>query len=212
MVTNTYVDIFYPEAEIYADLTGIEHDLRSARDLAKQIRRMPLTPGENVAYGSVSLIEALTTSALIYYWRAFSEGVRRGLTKIEKDSLANLSPELFDFHQKFHMWRDKHIAHSVNNFEENQPHARYILERQEEGFIAIGCTHSRVIGMSKGDAEAMLYLTGIFLEIVEKRKKQEEESLLKFVQKKPVAEVMRFKEKMFVRKPDEIEKNRKKLR
>ncbi len=60
--------------------------------------------------------EALSTAACISYARCFSSGVRQSL---DSDLLNTADVELKKLHNFVLNFRDKHIAHSVNSFEEN---------------------------------------------------------------------------------------------
>ena len=141
MATNTFVEIDIPEAVDLADLTGISHDFESAKQFATQLKDM--FEREPPDYSSV---EPMTTAILVRYSRPFTTGVRR---RIKETELETLSIEQRAAHDRFRLWRDKHIAHSVNAFEENHPVARYYLERfNDEGFTSVECNSNQLIGMS----------------------------------------------------------------
>ncbi|NIH86597.1 hypothetical protein [Amycolatopsis granulosa] len=63
------------------------------------------------------LIRAMWSSALVAYKRCFERGKRTGLTIEDVRSLA-LQGEVEGWHQFLLDMRDKHVAHSVNPFEE----------------------------------------------------------------------------------------------
>jgi hypothetical protein len=147
MAINTFVDLpSMKEAKTLADLTSIEQDLRTAREFAE------LYLGE---YGKPqyqrNLPDALMVATIIRYARSFKGGIRLPLPPAEDF----LTKEQTTEHQYFLNMRDKYIAHSVNAFEENQPVARYWVERVDtEGITAIECMHARIVGLSERDVRA----------------------------------------------------------
>jgi hypothetical protein len=193
MATNVFVNINYPEANIYADLNGIKHDLQSVRDFSLELKNLfqRLNAGErtlNFAY----MMDALNIAILIRYGRSFTGGVRKELTIIEQDIITSLSPELQAAHRLFMLLRDKHIAHSVDECEQNRPHARYWLERvKEEGFTSIGCNSERLFGLGTQDVDTMMTLVSALLIKIEERLKKEEDKLFQFVRKKPIEEILK---------------------
>ena len=95
-------------------------------------------------------------------------------------------------HEEFIAIRGKHIAHSVNAYEENQPIARYCLERvQDEGITSIECNHTRVIGLSGAAVDHMLAITDALLRHVDRRIDNEKDRLLPLVRAKPLDDVLR---------------------
>jgi len=182
MATNAFVEIDIDEAADLADLTGITHDFESTKRFAVQLKEM--------LEGGVShpLHEPMTIAILVRYNRPFFEGVRRPLTK---EDLVELSPEQRATHDKFRLWRSKHITHSVNVFEENQPIARYWVERfDDEGFTSVECNSSELVGMSLCDVEMVIELATHFIEKLKPRLKDEKKKVLEVVQSLPKEEVL----------------------
>ena len=183
MATNTFVEIDIPQAVDLADLTGISHDLESAKQFATQLKDM--FEREPPDY---SLVEPMTTAILVRYSRPFTKGVRR---RIRKTEFETLSPEQRAAHDRFRLWRDKHIAHSVNAFEENQPVARYYIERfDEEGFTSVECNSNQLIGISLHDLEMIIELAVYFIEELKPRIKREKERVLEIVRSLPREQVI----------------------
>ena len=174
MAVHTFVEFEMPEAEDFADLTGIRYDLESARSLSRKFQSV--MEGENPDY---ELVDALTTAILVRYSRPFSRGVRRRLTE---DALDRMSEGQRRKHERFRDFRDKHIAHSVNAFEENQPIARYVEGREKsEGVYAVECHHGRVIGLSSSEIENLIELTTAMIEYVDGLLDIEKKALLEKV-------------------------------
>jgi len=183
MATYTFVDLHIPEAAVLADLTGVEADLRRAREYAEALQKQM----ESVR-PDWSLVEPLSVAVAVAYCRAFGPGVRSNL---REDDLTCLSPAQRDAHDRIRDYRDKHIAHSINAFEHNQPRAHYCLERVEtEGITGIGCSHGRVSSLSSQDILNVIELTNVLLLHVSARIKEEQTKLLAIVRTMPLAEVL----------------------
>ena len=171
MVVHSFIEFEMPEAQVLADLTGIRYDLESARSLARKLQSA--MEGENPDY---EIVEALTTALLVRYSRSFSGGVRKWPTE---DALDALSEDQRNKHERLRDFRDKHIAHSVNAFEENQPIARYVEGREHsEGVYSIECHHGRVVGLSSSETENVIELTTAMIEYVDRLLDVEKEALL----------------------------------
>ena len=183
MATNTFVEIDIPEALDLADLTGIVNDFEGTIHFANQLKEMLLREPPDY-----SLVEPMTTAILVRYSRPFTTGVRR---RINEEELSTLSPEQRLAHERFRLWRDKHIAHSVNVFEENQPVARYWVERfDEEGFTSVSCNSNQLIGMSFKDVEMFIELGTHFTEVLKPILKREKEKVLEIVRSLPREKVL----------------------
>lgn len=61
------------------------------------------------------IVKSLYTTAVIVYCRCFSTGKRSPLTA---ETFSDLPPDALKAHNYFKSMRDKHIAHSVNRFED----------------------------------------------------------------------------------------------
>lgn len=183
MATNTFVEIDLPEAADLADLTGIEVDLETARNFAQMLKSV--FESEKPDW---TLVDPLSTAILTRYNRAFVTGVR---ARLGEEALQMLSGPQREKHLRFRSFRDKHIAHSVNAFEDNQPVARYWIERvKEEGIVSVECNHTRVAGLSSDDVEAVIDLTTVMLAHVKVRLKDEKAKVLEIVRKMPIEEVL----------------------
>lgn len=174
MATLIYTNLHCPEAQNYADLSGIRYDLEDAKKFANRLIEI----GEKTPFSpDWEMCEALTISCLIKYARCFATGVRQSLLKIENNILKSLSPEMQADHEVFRLWRDKNIAHSIDECEENQPHARYYKEKTELGFLSIGCSTTALKSMSTADARSMLALVDAILLRIDPLIKREAENL-----------------------------------
>ena len=171
MTVHAFVEIEMPDAEVLADLTGIRYDLQSARSLARKLQSVMARQKPDY-----ELVDALTTAILVRYSRPFSGGVRKWPAE---DALNELSEHQRDKHERFRNFRDKHIAHSVNAFEENQPIARYVEGREHaEGVYSVECHHGRVVGLSSSETVNVIELTTALVEYVDRLLVMEKETLL----------------------------------
>lgn len=172
--TYTWVDLFIPEAERLADLAGILWDLKKAREFAQLLRDEFSKPQPNW-----SLVEPLSISAVVMYSRPFLSGLR---LRLDETALKILTREQREAHNYFRSYRDKHVAHSVNIFEENTPRADYCVERvKEEGITGISYGTSRIVGLSSADLEALIDLTRVLEVHVEGQISVEQDRLLPIV-------------------------------
>ena len=183
MATYTWVDLRIPEAQLLADLTGIKVDLERARDTAMQLQKVMSSEKPDW-----SLVEPLSVAAAVAYSRPFGTGVR---SRLGEDDLSMLNPGQREAHDHLRAYRDKHIAHSVNSFENNNPRAQYCMERvQDEGITGVSCSHGRVSSLGTSDIANIGELTAILIEQVERRIKDEQARLLEKVRAMPLDEVL----------------------
>lgn len=99
----------FEEAKVLADLASIHQDLVFTRDALMRLIQL-LTDGSQ----DHILIQSYWSAALVAYVRCFSTGKRYGLTP---DIYKHLDGAI-DCHNYYKDMRDKHIAHSVNPFEQ----------------------------------------------------------------------------------------------
>ena len=184
MATNAFIEIDLREASDLADLTGIRYDLESARSFAQMLK------GEyEAAQTNWALADPLTAAILVRYSRPFVTGVRT--RRLTEEALNVLSEPQRQKHDRLRAFRDKHVAHSVNAFEENQPVARYWVERvQKEGITSVECNHMRVVGLSLDDIEDVIELATEMIAHVDDRLAREKAMVLEVVRAMPVEEVL----------------------
>jgi hypothetical protein len=183
MATNTFVELSLTETALLADLTSISYDLERSRDFAERLKATLTVPSPETR-----LTEPLSIATIVQYCRPFAGGKRQNLN----DSLLGVfNIDQRRKHQWFRDVRDKHIAHSVNAFEESHPIARYWLERvEQEGISSIECNHYRVVGLSAVDADTIIELSTLLLAFVAQRLKEEKARVLSLVRQMPIQEVL----------------------
>jgi hypothetical protein len=100
-----------PSARVLADRASIFQDLTFCIQCCDRLSDI-LAPG---VQEDAILQQALWTAALISYARCFATGVRQGLTP---SIYERFEGEPRDVHQMYIDMRNRHIAHSVNPFEQ----------------------------------------------------------------------------------------------
>lgn len=206
MATHTFVNFEHEDAASLARLTSIRYDLMSTKQLCEffdnQCAQSPK------GYAGSEITDAFSTAILVRYSRAFVSGVRRGLGE---DALTTLTEEQLSNHNRIRAFRDKHIAHSVNAFEDTKIQARYCLERvEQEGITGVSAAHYRVIGLSSKDVGEILELCEALLCYVDGEIKNEQKRLLAILRAMPSSEVFsRPSGPILIPDPSKIAKRRK---
>ena len=100
----------YEEARHLADLVSTAQDLGYVVEVCDCLLAMVSDGVEDSV-----LSQAYWSSALVAYVRCFATGVRAPLTEAD---VATLEGDGLEAHRIFKSMRDKHIAHSVNPFEQ----------------------------------------------------------------------------------------------
>lgn len=204
MATNRFVEIDIPEAAELADLTGILRDFESTKWFAGKLAEIWSSKRPDFI-----LIDALTTAILVRYSRPFMDGVRKWFGKKE---LGTLTLEQQTAHEHFRHWRSMHIAHSVNMFEENQPIARYWIERFDtEGFTSVECNSSNVVGMSAADTQTIVELADHFIKKLTPLIEAEKQRVLNVVRSLPRQDVLAMKKLPRAPQAGDVSKHRKKV-
>jgi hypothetical protein len=111
MATTTLYRFPIAEATQLASLGSIELDLVGVRSYCQLIT-------DRTKQGQLNAVEweAIISAAIVRYARCFCTGVR---AKLSDDIFAAATPVLLDDHRYVMDMRNKHVAHSVNAFEEN---------------------------------------------------------------------------------------------
>lgn len=99
----------FEEAKRLADISSVLRDLDDAEILLNNLKKLL-----SQRKGDRLLIQSMWSSALIFYVRCFAKGKRYGLTS----DIYQESKEALKLHDFFKNLRDKHVAHSVNPFEQ----------------------------------------------------------------------------------------------
>ena len=190
MANYTYAELRLEETQVLADLVGVLSDLQKVREFSRMLDAILSISG-----GDWSLVEPLSIAVIVMYGRVFSGGVR---TAFGVDDLNVLTSEQRVSHDQMMAYRDKHIAHSVNDFEQNVVRAQYCSERvQDEGITAITYGQGRVIGLGRDDLQIFFELTDVFEDHVRSRMQSEQSRLVPLVRGMPLEEVLAGGHKVF---------------
>ena len=136
------VALSFPEAQSFAALHLILQDLAFASDCLKLSNTYGIPDDRSLQS------KALIFSGIVGYARCFKSGVRNSLNA--SDLVAKGTPFDLEIHEYMLALRDKHIAHSVNDYEECQTVA-ILVGRPETGWrdgSGIGVTMKRTVGIS----------------------------------------------------------------
>jgi hypothetical protein len=171
----TYVRWEPPGPTNLADLEGAWNDLFSALQFIERIEEELGKSKKDVAF--FTMLDALTTAALVRYARSFTTGVRERLVVSQNSSLDATE---VGHHERFLTIRNKHVAHPVNRFE---THAVYVGVSPDDDPVnakaTVVSTGTRSgVGLSPEDLSALKSLCHKWLEYVRELKQQEENKLL----------------------------------
>ena len=111
MTEKQLLEIKLEESKDFAEWLSIAHDLTHVIDATKQLYNLLEKDGNDS-----TIIRSLWSSALITYIRCFTSGVRK--SKLSANIFSHLEGDPIGTHQYYKDTRDRHIAHSVNIFEE----------------------------------------------------------------------------------------------
>lgn len=206
MATYRFVSVNGEEVELLADLTGVQNDLMVTIEYCDLLNEM--IQGYPRDY---RIEEALSSAILIRYFRSFGKGVR---AKIPKSAFEGIGNEILLDHENFKDFRDKHVAHSVNAFEENQVVA--YLNPKEKGkreVLSISVQAYRLVGLGTDDLNKLKSLCNYFKGKVSDLIKAENKKVLKYARSLPVDELYEREAKALgLAKNKDAGKPRKKLR
>jgi len=169
-----------------ADMAGVHQDLRMVAATAAQLsrRREDKAPDMHV-------LEAMQDLALIRYGRCYKGGVRDAFP-IPQEWIDALPAELRQAHHDFLDLRDKHIAHSVNDWEVNMPVARVHVD-ERTGDVAVKAVHVRKTRtlMDSDRLQKLHRLAVMLADRVYEEIRREQEMLLEYAKKIPIEELKR---------------------
>jgi hypothetical protein len=181
-----YVEVNLPQMRELADLYSLDCELGIARDLCEKAVEICTDKHHDAL-----VVDGLTTAALIRYIRCFHATGKRIALKL--DDLSGLSEKEKAWHGYFKSMRDKHVAHSVNGYE--QAYVKALVVYDDRGtrlpFTSLYPGVERAI-FNGGNAVALLQLIQAALQIVLSRRHSAEEAALKFVNEIPEEVVRSF--------------------
>ena len=183
MANVAFVQLDLDEARLLADLNGVAFDLESTYAFSQLLKAQLESQHPNFG-----MIDALTTAVLVRYARSFVSGVRG---KLDKSHLSRLTAEQRELHDRFIEWRSKHVAHSVNPFEQNQAVAHFASDRvREEGIRSVSVQQNRLVSFSDHELASLQDLVRSLQGIVSEQITSEQARLLMVVRSLPVEQVL----------------------
>ena len=120
----------------YRDVLSVQTDLQTVAAQLKKLRSLDQSDETQV------LRLALWNSSLATFFKCFATGVRQ--YKIDPDIFATLPGEPLRFVEFLKNQRDKHVAHSVNMFEEIS--VGVMLDHEKKQKVGIGHLQIRRVG------------------------------------------------------------------
>lgn len=180
MIDATELELRHPIAQRLADLAGIEHDLELCIRACNKFISEKSTGSEDAILTSRSI----ATFAIISYFRTISTGVRSGIS----ESHIKLLPEHLRIqHDVFKSIRDKFVAHSINQFEENSVQIGLVRESEARRIDTISTIHSRTATFSKVQISELMSLAQALIQIVGEEYDSESNRVWKFLESLPAA-------------------------
>ena len=177
-----------PEFKKYGDLFSIMLELDSVMKICRFLIK-------NVDNNKVDPLikESMWTTAVIKYSRCFKSGKRFGL---KKDVFSGLLGEPYKTHKFFMDMRDKHIAHSVNPYE--QVNVGLFVDEKKKKIIGVGCLHGRLIISSKDGVTQLGMLAKHIIIKLKERFEEIGKELEVFNSSIPVEEILKRPRQNFV--------------
>jgi hypothetical protein len=184
MATLTPVRISGPGTHRLADMHGVQQDLSWVIDVCGRILRNHAGPSRH----DTLEMEALEGAALIRYGRCYKGGARTAFL-LDGSWISKLPPELQQAHRDLEALRDKHVAHSVNDWELNVPVA-YL--RQEEGksqVDSISVQSYRIVGLAPETIAQLKTLAQSLKALIAEESKIEASRVLAIAKQIPIADL-----------------------
>ncbi len=207
MATWRLVNLDIKEAEVLADMVGIQDDLEAVQAICNLLLKgIKLTEDSS----EFVLAEALLSAALVRYARIFSKGGVRA-KEVPIALKASLTPSLLKKHEWFIECRNKHIVRSINAFEDNQVMARLIPEERGPKAISdISVQRQRLLSLGTDKITDLRKLCNDLMTVLETLVAKEKIKVLEAAKKIPIEQL--YSQKLTVRpfpKDREVKRPRK---
>ena len=187
MAEFPFVTFSNNETHRLADLSGVLHDLRATSAICAQLRRLMAEDPEKY---NLLEIEALQAAAVIRYCRTYCGGVRTAF-KLSREMLDKLPTELQEAHREFDALRDKHIAHSVNDWELNVPviYLKVDATRQTYEVSSVSVQNHRIVALAEASIRQLHELAQTLGAMVENEIDKEKARVLEIAKAMPIEEL-----------------------
>jgi hypothetical protein len=186
MANYTPVRISGPETYRLADMHGVLQDLEWLINLCGRILRYRARGPRPDS----TEMEALEGAALIRYGRCFKGGARTAFI-LDAQWIVKLPQELQDAHRDFLALRDKHVAHSVNDWELNIPVANLRQDEKtgESEVSSVSVQSRRIIGLTPDSIDQLKRLAESLVVLIQAESKAEAARVLAIAKQIPIAEL-----------------------
>lgn len=186
MTAHHYTNYRLPSSQAarLSSLGGIQSDLDGVVAYCNYLE-------DNEEFSKLNFLvwEAISAAAVIRYARCFSTGVRHPLPH---DLFAPADARIREAHEYFIEVRSKHVAHSVNDLEENEVVIQIGSHFQSSAEIEhIHTSHSRSMGLSFSDPSLLRELAHWVLAKVGEFVEGEKQKLLPLVRACPLEQLRR---------------------
>lgn len=197
------VEVNRPEMAEVADRYSIEIELGIARDYCAEAAKLRMENRRDAL-----VIDALVMAAVVRYIRCFHHTGKR--ISLGEADVSGLSDSHREWHDYFKAIRDKHVAHSVNVYE--QPYvSAYVtyLDGVMQPFTTLYPGNERVV-FNVGNAVALRELIDAVLVIARENRYHAEKEALTFLNSLPEKEIASFtaREPMDVSPKDVLKERR----
>jgi len=175
-----------PEAQLLSDLYGIIKDLDSVSEFCQR-----LVEAWGAEPPDFHLLDAISTACVVRYCRCFEGGVR---FKLHPDSVKAVDPRFTEFHDYLFSLRQKHLSHSVNEFEENCVAVSVAEPPSPPEVKGIAVVGGRVAGLDRRTASNLQELVKKLRQAASVEYDTEEDKLKAIVDNIPIDDVYRLPE------------------
>lgn len=182
MTTEIIIDI--EDSKLLSSLHSMVVDLNNILITCEKALEMTDSHEDQI------LIDAIGTASVIKYMRCFHSGKRSSLSV--KD-LSSFTEEELEVHQYIKALRDKHVAHSVSEYEQHQIKANLEYDGKKRLPFRHLLPSSQRVMLSKKNIWALQQLVKKVLDILHKKIVVEETHLIEKMNELPEEEVLKFK-------------------
>lgn len=186
-------DFSISEAQRLSDLTSVDSDLEAVIRICDRCERLSATLTKIPESAPLTWLDDLQAhgdlmfAAVIRYGRTIASGVRQGIPRDWIDALPKTAQES---HEYFKALRDKYVAHSVNQLEDNQVFVMLTPqfgEDQQPAHITVDKGH--LISLGSNDITRLRSLAEELRAVVCREVKSETARLLAIACQMPVAQI-----------------------
>ena len=176
------VEVDYPEARKLADVHSILQELKSVMETCMRLRELLKEDPKDWL-----LMESLWTAALLRYSRCFASGKRHGLSE---DIYKDLPGDAVGVHRLYENLRNKHIAQSVNPFEQVKVGLILSPEKsQEKKVMDVSPFLMKLVATTDDDVRQLGALVKVFVKELMKNGEQYGEEVLRIGRSLPIDEL-----------------------